>query len=60
MKAKTKSLKVTDWVQQEVKMFAAKEGETIIRITDAALIMLMNSRGHKITLRPKSSTNKVK
>lgn len=54
MKAETKSLKVTPWVQQELKMFAAKEGVTITTIADAALVMLMTTRGHKFTLKPKS------
>ena len=59
MKAKTKSIKATDWVQQEAKIFVAKEGISLLEFTDTAMISMLTLKGHKITLRPKQ-TNKAK
>ena len=46
---KTKSIKTSEWVHKELKIFAAKEGISAIQFTDAAIVALMRLRGHKFT-----------
>lgn len=53
MDVKTKTLKISEWVHKELKLFSAKEGVSITNISDAAIVSLLTMKGHKFTYKPK-------
>jgi hypothetical protein len=53
MNVKTKTLKISEWVHKELKLFSAKEGVSITKISDAAIVSLLTMKGHKFTYKPK-------